>query len=218
MRRLAQPFLIVAVALTLASIPAFATPTTSLGVVTGADRASVAQTVAIDGTSVYDGDIISTQPTGAIRLRIGQSQIVLGGNTTITLHKSEAFTTVTLLQGLVRFSSVPGSPIEVRGLNSHALVVHAKDDAKVVGQLSLVSPTVFEVGSTKGDLAVSVEGTDHVVAESTAYRVNMVEEDPNGGPNPAGRRGCFWIWFPVAVVAIGTGVGLYFAFVSPSHP
>jgi hypothetical protein len=119
---------------------------------------------------------------------------------------------------MVRFSMVPGSPLEFRGLDSHSLLVRPKGDAKTIGQLSLVSPTMFEVGSTKGDLAVSIEGTDHVVAESTAYRVSMTD-DANGGPtNPAGRRGAFWIWFPVAVVVAATTVGLVLAFMSPSHP
>ncbi len=218
MRRLAQPFLILALLLALAAIPAIAGPNSSLGVVTGADRANVAQVAAVDGTSVYDGDYITTQSTGAIRLRLGQSQLVLGGNTIITLHKSDAGVYATLLSGMVRFSIVPGSPIEVRALDSHSLIVRAKGEAAAIGQLSLVSPTVFEVGSTKGDLAVSVEGTDHVVAESTAYRVHMEEAD--GGPvNPTGRRGCFWIWFPVALVVTGTAVGLALAFFcSPSKP
>jgi hypothetical protein len=214
-RRLAQPLLIVAFALTLASIPAIAGPNASLGVVTGAERASVAQVAAVDGTSVYDGDIISTQPTGAMRLRIGQSQLVLSGNTTVLLHKTETGAYVSLLQGMVRFSSVPGSPIEVRGFDS--LVVRPKGETSVIGQLSLISPKVFEVGSSKGDLAVTIAGTDHVVAESTAYRVSL-DDGNSGAANPAGRRGAFWIWFPIAVIIAGTTIGLVLAFCSPSKP
>jgi hypothetical protein len=215
-RRLAQPVSIVALALIFASIPALAGPsTTSLGVVTGAEKANVAQVAAVDGTSVYDGDIISTQPTGAIRLRIGQSQLVLAGNTTVTLHKTDSGVYATLLRGLVRFSSVPGSPIEVHGLES--LVVRAKGDTAVIGQLSLVAPTVFEVGSSKGDLAVSIDGTDHVVAESSAYRVSLDESSGRDNHSP-GRRSLLWIWLPVGLVAAGTTVGLILAFMSPSKP
>ena len=217
MRRLAQPFLGVAFALTLACIPALAGPSSSLGVVAGADKANVAQVAAVDGTSVYEGDIVSTQPTGAIRLRLGQSQLVLAGTTTIMLHKTDAGVYATLLRGSVRFSLVPGSPLEVHALDSHSLVVRTKGDAAAIGQLSLVSPTVFEVGSSKGDLAVSIEGTDHVVAESTAYRVST--DDGNGNSIvPGGKRKAFWIWFPIALVAAGITIGLVFAFLSPCKP
>jgi hypothetical protein len=214
-RRPAQLVSIVALALTLASIPALAGPTTSLGVVTGADKANVARVAAVDGTSVYDGDIVSTLPTGAIRLRLGQSQLVLAGNSAIMLHKTDTGIYATLMRGMVRFSSVPGSPLEVRALDS--LVIHAKGDSQVVGQLTLMAPTMFEVGSSKGDLAVSIGGTDHVVAESTAYRVSM--DDGSGGSNNSpGRRGAFWIWFPIALVAAAIAIPLVLVFESPSTP
>jgi hypothetical protein len=214
-RRLAQPVVVLILALTFASLPALSAPNSSLGVVTGSDHASVAQVAAVDGTSVYDGDVVSTQPTGSMRLRMGTSQIVLAGNTSVMLHKSDAGVYVTLVQGVVRFSMTPGSPVEVRALDS--LVVRAKGENAAIGQLSLVSPKAFEIGSTKGDLAVTVGGTEHDVAESQAYRVSL--EEPDGGAaNPAGRRGAFWIWFPIALVAAGVTIGLVLAFMSPSKP
>jgi hypothetical protein len=216
-RILAQPVLIVILALTFASIPALSAPNASLGVVTGSDHASVSQVAAIDGTSVYDGDIISTQPTGSMRLRMGNSQIVLAGNTTVALHKSDAGVYVTLVQGVVRFSMVPGSPMEVRALDS--IVVRAKGENAAIGQLTLVSPKEFQIGSSKGDLAVTVDGTEHDVAESQAYRVSLEEPSSgSGATNPAGRRGAFWIWFPIALVAAGVTIGLILAFLSPSKP
>lgn len=215
MRRLAQPVLIVILALTFASIPALSAPNASLGVVTGSDHASVAQVAAVDGTSVYEGDIVSTQPTGAMRLRFGNSQLVLAGNTAVSLHKTDAGINVTVLRGYVRFALVPGSPVEVRALDS--LVVRAKDDMAAIGQLTLMSPKEFEIGSSKGDLTVSLDGTEHVVAESQAYRVSL-EEDSTGAANPAGRRGLFWIWFPIALVITGVVIGLTLAFLSPSKP
>ncbi|HUK31936.1 MAG TPA: hypothetical protein VLV89_12535 [Candidatus Acidoferrum sp.] len=215
MRRLAQPILIVILALTFASIPALSAPNASLGVVTGADHATVAQVAALDGTSVYDGDTLSTQPTGAMRLRFGNSQLVLAGDTSVMLHKTDAGVFVTLQRGIVRFSMTPGSPMEVRALDS--LVVRAKGENAAVGQLTLVSPKEFQIGSSKGDLAVTIDGTEHDVAQSQAYRVSLEETD-SGATNPAGRRGLFWIWFPIALVAAGVTIGLVLAFLSPDKP
>ena len=217
MRRLAQYGFLLVVALTLASIPAIAVPTAPLGVITGAAQATVSHVSAIDGTSVYEGDIISTEATGTMRLRFGTAQLVLGGNTSVLLSKSDSGVTATLLKGMVRFSTVQGSPLDIRALNS--VIVRAKGDTTAIGQLSLVAPTTFEVGSTKGDLEVTVDGTDHVVAESTAYRVSLNDSNGGGGiTNPAGKRSLFWVWFPIAVTAVAVAVPLILIFRSPCAP
>ncbi len=215
MRRRSHCYSIVALALTLASIPAFAGQSTSLGVVVGAEQAVVAQVAAVDGTSLYDGDVISTQPNGAMRLLLGQSQVVLAGNTSILLHKAEAGVCANLLRGMVRFSSVPGSPIEIRALNS--LVIRPKSDSAVIGQLSLLAPTVFEVGSNKGDFIVTLGGTDHVVAESKAYRVSL-DESNDGSRTPPGKTSALWIWLPILLVAPAIVIPIIFVFESPSSP
>lgn len=213
MRGLARPILIIVFATALASAPALAGTTIFLGVVTGADRAVVAKVPAVDGTSVYDGDTVSTEPAGAIRLRIGQSQLVLAGSTAVTLHKTETGVYAKLLQGTVRFSSVPGSPIEVRALDS--LVVRAKGDSPAIGQLSLKAENVFEVGCSKGELTVSFQGANYEVAESTAYRV--VLDAPNGVPLISKATGVkHWIWLPILLIAPLATIPIIHVFESPS--
>jgi hypothetical protein len=209
--RLAQ---IISISL-LAPLAVFARPATSLGVVTGADKAVIGRATAVDGTSVYDGDILSTQRTGVIRVRMGQSQIVLAGNSTVVLHKTEVGVAATLLHGVLRFSSFTDTPIEIRALDS--LVVRAKGDSAVIGQVSLVAPTIFLVGSSKGDLLVSVDGTDHVVAESTAYRVRL-DESNDGSPAPHGERPKRWIWIPAAVAPLLIAIPAIVITESPSSP
>jgi hypothetical protein len=203
---LAQPF---------APLRAFSGPTTSLGVVTGADRAAVGRAAAVDGTSVFDGDTISTERKGAVRLRLGQSQLVLAGNTAVMLHKTDTGICATLQRGVLRFSSVATTPIEIRALDS--LVIRPKGDAAVIGQLSLVAPAIFEVGSSKGDLVVTIDGVDHVVAESKAYRVSLDEPDDDSSTT-RGNAAKSSIWFPVLLVPLATAVPIVVAFESPSNP
>ncbi|HUK30582.1 MAG TPA: hypothetical protein VLV89_05665 [Candidatus Acidoferrum sp.] len=213
MRGLAWFILILAFAGTLAPMPALAGATVFVGVVTGADRAVVAKVPAVDGTSVYDGDTVSTEPAGALRLRIGNSQIALAGSTTVTLHKIETGVYVKLLQGTVRFSSVPGSPIEIRALDS--LVVRAKGDSAAIGQLSLKATNVFEVGCSKGELAVSFQGANYVVAESTAFRVIL--DEPNGVPLISKATGAaHWFWIPVLLATPAIAIPAILAPESPS--
>src|SRR5262249_49760978 len=101
-RRLAQRAFLSLAAIIVASLPALATPAAPMGVVTGANKAMISQVPAIDGTSIYDGDVVSTGTTGMARLRIGASQIVLAGETSIKLNKLGAGAKVTLVQGMVR--------------------------------------------------------------------------------------------------------------------
>jgi hypothetical protein len=176
---------------------------------------------AVDGTSIYDGDILRTDPTGALRLQFGGSQMVLTGGTEVSLSKTGTGVTATVVSGSVRFANVLGSLLEVRTLKS--VVIRSKGDQPSVGELSVTGPSSFQIGSTKGALDVSVNGVDHTVEASSAYNVNLDAAADNGGngggqssPRAAGTSG--GIWIAVAAIAAGTGVALWLAFRSPSKP
>jgi len=214
-------FAILLVAASLAAVPAIAGSSAPMGIVTSAQRAVVGHVNAVDGTSLYDGDILKTEPTGALRLQFGGSQMVLTGGTAVSLNKTDAGVTATLLTGSIRFASVPGSLLEVRTLK--AVVIHSKGDQPAVGELSVTGPASFQIGSTKGALDVSVNGVDHTVDASTAYNVSLDGAADNGGngggqssPRAAGTSG--GIWIAVAAIAAGTAVAIWLAFRSPSRP
>jgi hypothetical protein len=188
-----------------------------MGIVTSAQKAVVGHVNAVDGTSVYDGDILRTEPTGALRLQFGGSQMVMTGGTEISLNKTDAGVTATVVTGSVRFASVPGSLLEVRTLKS--VVIRSKGDQPAVGELSLTGPASFQIGSTKGALDVSVNGVEHTVDASTAYNVSLDGDNGGGGqssPRAAGTSG--GIWIAVAAIAAGTAVAIWLAFRSPSKP
>jgi hypothetical protein len=206
----------------LAALPALAGPSAPVGIVTAAQHAVIGQVTAVDGTSIYDGDTLTTDATGALRLRFGASQMILGGNSEVILHKTDAGVSATLVRGDIRFASMPGSPLEVRTLKS--VIVRAKGDKPATGQLNLIGPNTFQVGSTKGDFDVSVNGVDHEVNESNAYRVNVDDAGaPTGGSGNnnnstpgAGTSG--GVWIAIAIIAGGTATAIILAFLSPSKP
>jgi hypothetical protein len=211
-----QVIALLALSAGLAAVPTIAGPSAPMGIVTSAQRALVGHVAAVDGTSIFDGDTLRTEPTGAIRLQFGGSQMVLTGNTTVSLNKTDAGVTATVVSGSVRFSSVPGSLLEVRTLKS--VVIRSKGDQPAVGELSVTGPASFQIGSTKGALDVSVNGVDHTVEAATAYNVSL-DGDNGGGqnsPRAAGTSG--GIWIAVVAIAAGTGVALWLAFRSPSKP
>jgi hypothetical protein len=205
----------------LAAFPALAGPSAPMGIVTGAQHAAVGHVAAIDGTSIYDGDTVATEASGALRLRFGASQMILGGNSEVTLHKTDAGVSATLVRGEVRFASMPGSILEVRALKT--VVIRAKGDRPATGQLSLISSNAFQIGSTKGDLDVTVNGVEHDVNESKAYQVTVDDSGaPSGGSGTnnttAGAGTSGGVWVLVAVIAAGTVVGFVLVFESPSKP
>jgi hypothetical protein len=212
-----QIFAILLMAVSLAAMPVVAGPSAPMGIVTSAQKAVVGHVNAVDGTSVYDGDILRTEPTGALRLQFGGSQMVMTGGTEISLNKTDAGVTATVVTGSVRFASVPGSLLEVRTLKS--VVIRSKSDQPTVGELSLTGPASFQIGSTKGALDVSVNGVEHTVDASTAYNVSLDGDNGGGGqssPRAAGTSG--GIWIAVAAIAAGTAVAIWLAFRSPSKP
>jgi hypothetical protein len=189
-----------------------------MGIVTSAQGALVGHVAAVDCTSIYDGDTLRTAPNGAIRLQFGGSQMILTGDTTVSLNKTDAGVVATLVAGSVRFASVPGSLLEVRTLKS--VVIHSKGDQPAVGELTVTGPASFQIGSTKGALDVAVNGVDHTVEASMAYNVSLDGSGEGGqnnkSPKAAGTSG--GIWIAVAAIAAGTGIALWLAFRSPSKP
>jgi hypothetical protein len=211
-----QGLAILAVLVGLAAVPALAGPSAPMGIVTSAQRAAIGHALAVDGTSIYDGDTLSTEATGALRLQFGGSQMVLTGGTVVTIHKTDAGVSATLVNGSVRFASIPGSPIDVRTLKS--VVVRSKGDQPAVGQLTVTGPSSFQIGSTKGALEVSVNGVDHEVDEGAAYNVNVDGADSQNNKAPAAAGTSGGLWIAVAAVAAGTAVAIWLAFRSPSKP
>jgi hypothetical protein len=210
--------LLLAVACIFAAIPAAAGPSASMGVVVGASNASIGHASAIDGTAVYDGDTVSTEANGAMRLQFGASQIYLSSNAIVTFHKTDTGVEAVLERGNVRFATAPGSPLTLRALNDH-VGIRSKGNMVATGQLSIISPNVFEVGSIKGDLDVSVNGNDREVDESNAYRVTVPDSEPSGGggaPSTPGAGASYGIWIPISLIIAGTIAAIVLAVISPS--
>jgi len=142
--------------------------------------------------------------------------MALGTNTMVRINKTEAGVSATLLAGMVRFACVPGSNLEIHTLK--VVEVRAKGDKPATGQLSVVASNAFQVGSTKGDLAVSVNGNERDVAESTAYRVTVEDPDPASPQITQAAGKSTGLWIAIGAVAAGTAIALALAFMSPSKP
>lgn len=199
-------------ALTINAARADAAPTTPLGVVVAGQKALLGAVYVADGTSLFDGDTVSTQGKGSLRIRLGASQLFLGENSTLTLLRSERGVTAKLLGGTARFSGAVGAPIELLVLDAR---IRGKQDG-AAGQVTVISKDEFQVGATSGALTVDVNGDVRTVDENTAYDATLSPAPDNGMPVGAGRRRSLILWMLIGLAAIGTVIAVVHATMSHS--
>lgn len=213
MRRNVPALMIVALVVCFAfsANSALAAPKVSapVGVVMLGQGAQVSQITAQNGTSLYVGDTLSTDATGSLRVRFGTSQLMLGPQTVVKLADSTHGVTAVLQHGIVRFSAA-GSPIELRALEA---IVHPQADAS--GEMMVVGPREFQIGSTKGNLTVDIDGANKIVAESTAYDVTL--EPMPADPQTQGGGKVKGLWILIGGILVLTGLALYAATLSLSN-
>lgn len=200
-------------ALAINAGPVGAAPARPLGVVVVGQKALLGNVYIADGTSLFDGDTVSTQGKGSLRIRLGASQLFLGENSTLTLLRSERGVTAKLLGGTARFSGAVGAPIELLVLDAR---IRGKQDS-AAGQVTIISQDEFQVGATSGALTVDVDGDVRTVDENTAYDATLSAVPDSGLPPGAGKRRSLILWILIGLVAIGTVIAVMHATMSHSR-
>jgi hypothetical protein len=184
-----------------------------LGVVTQAKEALLSNGELSPGTSIFDGDQLSTGPKGAVSLRSGSAEIFLAADTAIRLRGpiegSEA-PSVGLGSGTLVFSTAHVSDMAVEAESAR---IHAAASKPTVGQVRVLGPRTLQVYARRGALIFSYGEENERIGEGEAYRVVLLpmgEGDDAGnkpgesdrGPAPSRKRRGF-LFFLVAGVATG---------------
>ncbi len=134
-----------------ASAPAVGTVTSALGAYVGAASATV-------GATVFMGDKLSTQQTGTLQIRAGAARLMLSGSTP----------TATLQQGTAIFSTANAKAFVLRAATAE---IRPGTDGPTVAQVTYVTSKELVVRSTRGSVAITVDGETQTVPEASAYRV-----------------------------------------------
>lgn len=214
MRKVVQTTGLVLILLLAAGVTCAAGTTAAnapLGVVVIGQKAMLGSVPIASGTSLFDGDTVSTQDQGTLRISLGAAQVWLGQNSALSLHKTAAGIEARLETGMMRFSGAAGAPLQFRVLD--ALVQPKQPTA--AGQLAVITPNEFQVGSTTGTLSVDVDGDVRTVEESTAYDATLSSADPQM-PQVAGHRRFILLWVIISLIAFGTIFAILHARMSPS--
>jgi hypothetical protein len=209
-----------------------ATPNVSpLGTVIAAERAHVGQASADVGTTVYGGDVLSTDMQGSVQMRAGAARLLLLSASAATVNDSEGAPSARLTRGTATFSTG----------NAHAFALYAskaairpQTDGPTIGQVTYLDDKELLVSARRGGLTITVEDQSNVVNEGESFRVlldpDMADaQGPAGagsgqesgrgsgnGPLKAGRSR--FLLLIVGLTAAGTGVAIYKALESPDRP
>jgi hypothetical protein len=192
-------------------------PMASMGVVLQANNANLSGSPVVIGATIFNGDTLSTENTGALRARFGSSQIYLFPNSNVSVTQSADGFSATLEGGTVLVSSGVGASYSVL---ADGAIVQPKSNEKSVAQISYVSPTELMLTSSIGDLQVTMGDETQTVTAGTSYRMMIAPAgQPAASPaaQPAATSGAnrFYLVAILAIV-VGTGIALWRAFESSS--
>jgi hypothetical protein len=149
----------------------------AIGFVSHADGAYIGEAYASPGSSIYDGDRLSTEADGSLRLTISTAALHLAPQTSLTVHLpgSGQGTDVELSEGTLVFSSAKPPAIAVR---ANAAWIRCTASFPVAAQISIVNPKELRIRAQRGSLQFTYEGETAIIPEGVAYRVILDPDDP----------------------------------------
>jgi hypothetical protein len=172
--------------LSLAGLPvrAAATPA-ALGTVITAERARVGEASLAVGTTVYGGDVLSTDLQGSLQIRAGAARLLLSSSSSAMVNDDEGAPSAKLLSGTATFST---GNLHAFTLYAATAAIRPQTDAPTIGRVSYVNEKELVVQATRGGLTVTVDGETQVIPEGTAYRV-LLDPPRDTASGPAGAGG-----------------------------
>jgi len=202
-----------------------------MGVVLQASGAQLGLGAVSAGATVFDGDQFRTITNGALRLRIGTTQVHLGGGSVVTLRRADYGTQATLLGGTMSVSAAPAAAVD-RFAVTHTMEIAVNGaalrtvgDRVTVAQVSILGPKEFYVVVRRGALEFSYNGESEEIPEGATYRA--VLDPPRGLPSAdqaplpvraAGRSRAKYKLYIIIPIAWATEWAIHEVFESPDRP
>lgn len=220
--------LILIVSMTIPSALGSSTP--KAGVIVAARGAQLRNAAATAGTTVFPGDVLSTQARGEVQIHAGAARLYLGESSGATLTNEAGIPSATLLKGMAVFSTSHANDFV---LIAAAAQIRARADAYTVAQVSVAGPRELIVTSRRGALTITLGEETEILPEAASYRVLLDPvAEPEPAPDPQGPRGAGTgphkrprraakdrlHVIPIALITVLTGFAAYKVFESPDRP
>jgi hypothetical protein len=185
-----------------------------LGVVTQSSGGHLNTAAASVGSTIYNGDRLSTDANGALGVHSGSVQLLLSGDSAIFVGQDAPNLTAALQHGSVAFTVETGGALR---LTAADVRVHPQSSALTVGQVTLEDCAVV-VTSRVQALEVTAGKETKIVEAGQSYRVSLdtgCGKHPSQSPMPAAYSR--FILIPIVAGAVTTWA-LHEVFESPDRP
>jgi hypothetical protein len=218
-----------AVVMAFLSFSASAAPSAldAVGVVAQANHASLGSQSASEGTTVYDGDQLSTDAEGTLRLLIGQAVLHLVERSSVVVHGAgdgARHFDAQLLSGAAVLSVTTANPGEIVACSAR---VRSLSQERGVVRVQILGPRELVVYAQRGAAEISYRGETETVPEGKALRVllDAQDEGQRGAvvKKPVKSRKMIWVTAIATGAAVGAAIaialtGKQTAVESPDHP
>lgn len=172
---------------------------------------------ASEGTTIYDGDALTTADDSTLLARLGGPQMFLSANSAAIVHSIANGFSANLSSGAVTANAGKGQTFQ---LLADGFTVQPIGNVPAIARMTLLNSTQIELASLKGALKVSMGDQTDTIEAGTAYRLEVeTEAEPNpsqNGTTPAGRNRFKKV--AIILLVVGTTIAIWRALVSPSDP
>jgi len=181
-----QGLLAIAMAFSLARVPNGAKGD-ALGTIVQANRANLSSQRVSEGTTIYNGDRLTTEAGGFLQVQIGEAILNLPEQSCVIVHKEPGETAngldAELIAGTVVLSATPGVVAEIAASSAR---VRPISDTRGVVQVQLIKQNELIVFARRGSAQISYHGETETIAEGKMYRVllNPPEDGAAGEGSP----------------------------------
>jgi hypothetical protein len=150
----------------------------ALGMVVLADHARLDSEAATEGTTIYDGDRLSTDAAGSMRFMVGEAIVYLPDQSCVTLHKGASGTPkkfeAELVSGKVVLSVAAGTGGEIVASSAR---IRPIAETRGVVEVGIIGPHELIVFARRGPAQISYHGETETIPEGKSYRVMLNPSD-----------------------------------------
>jgi hypothetical protein len=142
-----------------------------LGVVTHAERAHVGRAVVSEGSTIYEGDRLSTEAAGNLRIASPALTLQLNAQSMLIVQRPagpEGGVVAELASGTLIFAAASTGKIVVAANDA---LTRPAAKAPTIAHIRVVNRKELRVYAQRGALEFSYHGENETIAEGAAYRV-----------------------------------------------
>jgi hypothetical protein len=197
-----------------------------LGTVTHADRAHLGQVEASVGSTIYDGDNLSTGFDGSLRITARTVTLQLAAESSLTVRQPprlDGGISAELAAGILIFAAAPNANVSVAADDAS---IRPAANASIVTYVRVVNQRELRISTQRGAVEFSYRGEREVIPEGKTLRVLLdpsekeaaaASESSQDGKGLTKRRRTFLLLGMAMIPAVLVPVIIHL-FESPDRP